>query len=123
MDEPPAAPAGLKAPGRRLWEATVADLDMAEAELAILHRACRTADTIAALDAVVERQGLSLDDKSHPALVESRLQTQLLARLLVSLRIPDEDGVRPQFRGMRGAYRKARAMSIAEQRERLKVVK
>jgi hypothetical protein len=47
----------------------------------------------------------------------------IFARLLVALRLPtgDEDA-RPQYRGVRGFYRKSRAASIAAQRARLKVV-
>jgi hypothetical protein len=98
----------------------VADFELHQAELDLLERACRTSDYIAALDAVVARDGLGVGDKIHPALVESRLQSQLLARLIVALRLPSEDeDSRPQFRGVRGFYRK----NLAEQRRRLEVVK
>jgi len=98
----------------------VADFELHQAELDVLVRACRTADYITKLDAIVAADGLGVGDKIHPALVESRLQSQLLARLLVALRMPsDDENSRPQYRGVRGFYRK----HLAEQRRRLEVVK
>ncbi len=41
---------------------------------------------------------------THPALVESRQQRLVLARILTALRVPDADGVQPQRRGLRGFY-------------------
>jgi hypothetical protein len=97
-----------------------ADFELHQAELDILERASRTSDYITELDAVVARDGLGVGDKIHPALVESRLQSQLLARLIVALRMPSSDEeARPQFRGVRGFYRKR----LADQRRRLEVVK
>ncbi len=120
MSELPTAPDGLKRDGRRLWDAVVSDFELHRAELDLLERACRTADYITELDAVVARDGLGVGDRIHPALVESRLQSQLLARLLVALRMPsDDENSRPQYRGVRGFYRK----HLAEHRRGLEVVK
>jgi hypothetical protein len=120
MNEQPAPPAGLKRDGLRLWQSVTADFELHQAELDILARACRTADYITRLDRIVEHDGIGVGDRVHPALVESRLQSQLLARLLVALRIPsgDEES-RSQYRGVRGFYKHLRA----DQRRRLEVVK
>jgi len=46
------------------------------------------------------------DGKAHPALVESRQQRIVFARLLAALRLPDDQhGERPQRRQVRGVYR------------------
>lgn len=122
----PPAPKGLESGGRRLWRSVVADFELHQAELDVLERACRSCDYVRRLDRVVARDGLgdpSDPSHVHPALVESRLQSQVLARLIALLRLPDENDVRPQRRGgFRGPYRKARALSIAVQRARLQVV-
>ena len=124
-ENPPAAPSGLKADGKRLWDSVVGEFDLMQAELDLLERACRCLDHIGALDRVVERDGMgdpSDPTRIHPALVEARMQSQVFGRLIAALRLPsgDED-VRPQYRGPRGFYRMARSTAVAQQR--LKVVK
>jgi hypothetical protein len=73
--------------------------------MSILAQLVRTADRIAALDSIVDIEGVMIDGKAHPALIESRLQRLTLARLLTALRLPDLSEERPQRRGMRGVYR------------------
>jgi hypothetical protein len=64
----------------------------------------RTAST--GLAALVDADGLLVEGRSHPALVESRAQQITLARLLAALRVPDDDtGQPPQRRSVRGVYR------------------
>ncbi len=105
----PAAPAGAGTAGKRLWRSVLADFELAEHELALLRQAVCVADTCAALQATVDRDGLLAAGRAHPALVELRQQRVLLARLIVALRVPlgaDED-VQPgraQYRGTRGVY-------------------
>ncbi len=80
--------------------------ELDEHELALLREAVRTASQLDALDAEVRAAGVLLDGKAHPALVEARQQRIVLARLVASLRLPEDDaGVRPQRRGAaRGSY-------------------
>ncbi len=105
MSKTLAPPRGTKASGRRLWVDVVRRFELDEHELAMLREACRTVDQLDVLAGVLAVDGLILNDKAHPALVESRQLRIVLTRLLASLRLPDEAMVRPQHRGRaRGAY-------------------
>jgi len=109
------APAGLRAPGRRLWSSVLDEYDLDEHERAMLLEACRTIDVLDQLDAAVRRDGPLVESpqgtRAHPAAVEARQQRIALARLLAALRLPaGEDGdhqatARPQRRvGVRTPY-------------------
>lgn len=102
-------PPGLGPRGRRLWKAITAEFSLAENEAVLLTEACRTADALDSLAAAVAADGPMLEGKPHPAIVESRQQRLTLARLLASLRVPEdpeESAGRPQRRGAaRGTYR------------------
>ncbi|MBA2738071.1 MAG: hypothetical protein H0U47_00170 [Nocardioidaceae bacterium] len=79
--------------------------DLEPHELVLLDSACRTADVIADLQAVVDRDGPMVDGKPNPAAVEARMQRLTLGRLLAGLRIPVEDDRSHQpHRGPRGWY-------------------
>lgn len=102
-------PPGLQESGQALWHALLTDYDLGEHELTVLREACRTADSLDALQMLLEEQGLmsstSQGPRIHPALVELRQQRLTFARLLTALRIPDEDASRPLGRpGVRGVY-------------------
>lgn len=103
----PAAPAGLRAAGRRLWKATVADFELSEHELGLLRETCRTADSLDALQTVLDQDGVidvsPQGRRAHPALVELRQQRVTYARLIAQLGFPtgDEELTR---RGSRGVY-------------------
>jgi hypothetical protein len=99
--------------GARLWasllaqDATLEDEQNPAREVAVT--ACRTADRLDWLEQmtvdtepVVEgRQGPMI----HPLFAEVRQQSQLFARLVAALRLPDEaTGRKPQRRPMRGAH-------------------
>src|ERR1700743_1958441 len=93
MAEIPAAPKGLGVAGRRLWRSVLGDFELAEHERALLAQACAVADVCGLLQAQVDADGplmrSRLDElRAHPALVELRQQRQLLARLIVALRVP-----------------------------------
>jgi hypothetical protein len=99
--------------GRALWESITGAFDLEPHERSVLAQVVKVADRVAALDAVVDDQGVLSDDPkrgtvAHPALVESRQQRLTLARMLTALRLPDADQRRPQRRGMRGVYRLGR---------------
>lgn len=98
-------PPGLGPRGRRLWRAVTADFELPEHENILLMEAARTADHLDALAVVLATDGPMVDGRPHPALVESLQQRLTMARLLASLRVPDEDDTRPQRRGAsRGTY-------------------
>jgi hypothetical protein len=77
-------------------------------EAAVLLQAARTKDVLDVLAALVRREGLLRAGKAHPALVEQRQQSVVLARLIAALRLPDEEDRRPQHRGSRGVYQVTR---------------
>jgi hypothetical protein len=101
------APRGLAAAGKRLWSSITGSFDLEAHEALVLEQAARVADRIAALDVVVDREGVVEPGtgRAHPMLVESRAQRLVMARLLSSLRLPDVLDQRPQRRGnVRGFY-------------------
>jgi hypothetical protein len=110
-----APPNGLKAAGKRLWRAVLAEYVLKEHEEVLLREACRTVDLQDELDAAVRRDGALVESpqgrRAHPAAVEARQQRIALARLTAALRLPagdedDADTRRPQRRvGVRGTYR------------------
>ncbi|MCS5718595.1 terminase [Herbiconiux sp. CPCC 205763] len=95
--------------GSALWTALTELVDFDVHETSLLTEACRIKDRLDALDVIIRAEGVTVTSpqgvKAHPAVVEARNQQLTLARLLASLRIPDEDDVRPQRRGAaRGSY-------------------
>jgi hypothetical protein len=106
---PEPAPADTGADGRRLWDAITREFQLEEHELVLLRQAVRVADTCTDLQAMLDRDGLLVRDRIHPASVELRQQRLLLGRLIVALRVPsgdtgDEGAPRTQYRGLRGPY-------------------
>ena len=53
MDQPPKAPTGLRAPGKRLWAAVVDKYVLTAAEVEVLAEACRTSDELDRLERAV----------------------------------------------------------------------
>jgi hypothetical protein len=110
----PGAPRGAGAAGRRLWRAIVTEFELAEHEMTLLRQAVRVADICEDLQKRVDDDGLLVDGRAHPGLVELRQQRILLGRLIVALRVPlgeDEAGApaaglgqRTQRRPIRGMY-------------------
>lgn len=76
----------------------------------MLTQACRTRDVLDQLDEEVRERGLlRFDGAPRPAVIEQRLQSITLARLIGSLRLPDDNDVRPQRRvTSRGTYQTTR---------------
>lgn len=112
-DKVPTAPAGLGKTGRSLWRMVLTDYVLTEPEQVLLREACRTADSIDALQAQLDADGLMSESSQgarvHPALVELRQQRVTLARLWSALRVPlgedqGETAGRTQRRGVRGTY-------------------
>lgn len=101
------APGTLGPSGARLWDAITDVQELDAHEETLLLEACRVADRLDGLHGALTDGGLLVDGKPHPALVEARQQQVVLARLVASLRLPDDllAGSRPQRRGAaRGAY-------------------
>lgn len=106
------APKGLKAAGSRLWAAALRDYEFDVHEELLLLQACRCADRLDRLEVEATAGSVTVtnykgDQVAHPAMVEARQQSIVLARLLAALRMPagDEAAGRPQRRGgARGAY-------------------
>lgn len=91
----PKTPTGLKAAGRKLWDSSTSEFELAQHELALLEEACRTRDYIRELDRAVRNDGVmipsSQGSRLHPAIAESRQQRLALARMLMTLQIPALD--------------------------------
>lgn len=104
-------PRGTGPAGKAIWSAVSSSFELESHELCVLGQVAKTADRVAALDAVVDRDGVLLDGRAHPALIESRLQRVTLGRLLAVLRLPDLEDQRPQRRGgFRRAYQLRQVM-------------
>lgn len=93
----PRPPTGLGASGRRFWRETCTEYVLSGPERALLEQACRTMDRLAALDAAVVRDGVTVEGsagqpRAHPALVELRAQQLVLGKVLAQLELPDEEG-------------------------------
>lgn len=82
------------------------EFELSQAEQQLLLQAARTADLLDALQAELDVHGLTdAEGRLSPVVVELRQQRITLTRLIASLRLPDDDDVRPQRRGAaRGAY-------------------
>jgi hypothetical protein len=90
--------------GDQLHRAVTDAYTLEHHELMLLHEAAETLDLIDRLQALVDRDGVIVNGKPHPALIEVRQQRTLLGRLLAALKIPAEDDRPGQYRGVRGFY-------------------
>lgn len=106
-------PKGLQSDGEKLWLSVVTDYELDPHELALLESACRVADSMTRLAETAAAAGVTTinsrgDVQVHPAMVEYRMQSIALTRLIASLRLPsgdESDMSRPQRRGSaRGSY-------------------
>lgn len=86
--------------GQRLWSDIADEHDLDPAQRILLEEACRIADRLDSLD-------VRIADGDDAAMTEARQQQNVMKQLLVSLRLPDAAGKRPQLRSARGAYKKA----------------
>ncbi|WP_438479090.1 hypothetical protein [Streptomyces asiaticus] len=98
------APPGLGESGRALWESVVDKFELEVHEQLLLLQACRSADLLDELAQQTARGPLTVvnakgDQVTAPWITEHRQQSQNLARMLASLRLPDEQDERPQRRG------------------------
>lgn len=118
------APSGLSKAANRRWNDIVERWDLRPDELSVLERACRTMDTISALEAIVEEQGLMTTGSmgqavTHPAIQEARQQSALLNSLWKALRLPDdgaEVSVSPSSLNATAGQRSAAARKAVQSR-------
>lgn len=108
-DQKAAVPAGLEARGAALWASVVGVYELSAVERELLAEACRVADTLETLRAVIAAEGATSTGSKgqrvvHPAVGEARQQQLVLGRLLGQLDLPDEeDGqVVPSSASLRG---------------------
>ena len=94
-------PSSLQTRGKRLWEQVTEAHSLDPVGFVLLEEACRQADRLDTLDRRIRRGG----ERGDAAMKEARQQQNVLKQLLVSLRLPDAEGERPQKRGARGAYK------------------
>jgi len=106
--ETPTLPDDLGLSGAALFSALTRAYTFEAHEVAIVIEAARVRDRLDLLDADVRETGVTVASpqglKTNPSLVEARAQALVLARLVTSLRLPDEDDVKAQRRGTRGVY-------------------
>ena len=112
---PTPAPDGLKAGGRTLWDGIAGSFSLLPEQLVQLEEACRAKDRLDRLDALLSGDvstwaEIELDYDGRPvslridaALQQANATANLLKQLLAALRLPDQEGRRPQYRGARGA--------------------
>jgi hypothetical protein len=97
-------PSGLGESGARLWSSVADAFELRVDEELLLLQACRSADLLDALAEQTTRGPLTVtnakgDQVTAPWITEHRQQSQNLARMIASLRLPDEEDARPQRRG------------------------
>lgn len=89
------APRGLKASGKKLWDATTEKYEMREDELVVLKDACGEADLIDRMVKELATQSLTVSGSmgqlvAHPLVQELRQHRATLATLLGKLKLPDD---------------------------------
>ena len=120
----PKPPTGLASGGRTLWRAICeAHEDLDPTQLVQLEEACRAKDRLDELDSIIhgkgvlnlmrfrlhdlfcdeEERNVSVEVKFDSVITQANATANLLKQLLAALRLPDEEGRRPQYRGARGA--------------------
>lgn len=114
------SPKGLRSGGRSLWKSIDGAHELDAAQLVQLEEACRAKDRLDQLDEVLRGDSdtwmrLVLDIHSDgdvyelrmtQALAQANATANLMKQLLAALRLPDAaTGMRPQFRGPRGAQK------------------
>ena len=92
MSKPP-APKGLSSAGVKAWRDLIGKYDFRLDELAVLERACRALDRIAAMEEElgdrVTATGSMGQVVVHPLIPEIRAHSALVATLMRQLKLPD----------------------------------
>jgi phage terminase small subunit len=94
----PRAPEGLDKAGKAFWRSVTGTYELSPAELVMLARACVTAGTLAAMDAEISEQGLSVKGSRGQVIPNRLVKVRVeLDRLLdvqiraLNLPMPGED--------------------------------
>lgn len=91
--------------GADLWDSLTQEFDFGAHDQSLLIEACRTLTLIDDLDERLQTVGVTVAGRANPLLAEIRQQRLVFARTIAALRIPDDDGNRPQNHvGVRGTY-------------------
>ena len=104
----------LAAAGAGLWESMTEGIEYRPDEAAVLETACRVADQVAELEAVLADQPLLSTGSQgqtivHPVVPELRQQRALLASLLSRLDVPDASGVPGEWDNLSASERARKA--------------
>ena len=99
------APKDLNQAGKELWSATLAEWDMSDSDMALLHVACQQQDRIVECQIIIERDGVLLTDPSgrqraHPLLSIEKEACNTLMRAWRMLNLTDSEAPkigRPQM--------------------------
>ena len=91
------APKGLAARGRTFWRDVLATYELDLPETQLLTEVCRLLDQCEQLQAVLDRDGLTIagstgQTRIHPGVGELRACRTVLGRLLAQLDLPDPEG-------------------------------
>ena len=98
MPSKPKPPTSLGKAGRALWRSIQNDLEdgwqLDTRELHSLSQACRTEDDLSRLDAIVDKEGATVEGSRgqvtvHPCLVEARQLRVVQLRLLSAIELAD----------------------------------
>lgn len=96
-------PPGLSTSGGALWQDVTGRYDLDAETLSTLLDACRLRDRLDRLAEALSDVPVLVESsqgvKPHPLFAEIRAQELAYARLVASLRLPDEEGTQPQRRG------------------------
>lgn len=89
-------PENLDSAGCGLWDSVTGKWDLRPDELRVLAEACREADLIERLRVMVDEVPLTVEGSMgqvvmHPAVAELRQHRNVLASLLRSLKLPDDE--------------------------------
>lgn len=92
-------PKDLDAAGKALWSSIAGKYALRPDEVARLHAICRTADTVASLEAAWDERGKPMlttgsmgQEVIHPLIGELRAQRSALDGALVRMKLPDDAG-------------------------------
>ena len=121
---PAPAPDALRAGGRVLWDGIAGSFELMPEQLVQLEEVCRAKDRLDEFDRIIHGKGVldlmrfrtqgehwdaagdrhvTIEVKFDSVIAQSNATANLMKQLLAALRLPDEEGRRPQFRGARGA--------------------
>ena len=93
------APTGLAKGGTTLWSAITEAHELDATQVVQLEEACRAKDRCDLLDSMLS------EGMDSALLKDANATANLMKQLLAALRLPDENGKKPQYRGPRGAQK------------------